>query len=342
MSSNVGNVSDVRRTLRSRSSRSSAGMNSGSSRSGPARPVRSTSSLFFFVLVSATIVVIGSTGPFAGVRAVLSDALSPVRSAGSTLVSPLSNLFDSVGSQQDLIDENLRLREENIDLKSRVALADDAIRQRRELLAMEKLTDITSLPSVVAEVVGGTTSNFDVTVQIDAGSSDGIRPGMPVVAGYGLVGRVTVVTRNSARVRLFTDGSMGVGVRLANSGEVGIIKGAGSGKEMRVNGIDPNTVVVPGELVTTSGLGDSRYPNGLALGRVVRATAASGQLEQEVVMMPFSDLDRVGLVRVLLWVPPDLVPSVPSTTRPPATTLPTGVSITLASGSAPAAVGSGG
>jgi rod shape-determining protein MreC len=314
----------------------------GRGRSSAARPTRSNSLLVFVVLIASTIVVIGSTGPFAGVRGALSDFLRPVKKVGATIGAPIANLFDSIGSHQDLVDENRRLRDQNADLESRVGLADDALRQRRELLELNKIVDATGLPSVASQVVSGSSSNFrDVTIEIDAGSDKGVREGMPVVAGLGLVGRVTVVTAKASRVRLFTDGSMGVGVRLANSGDVGVIRGAGANQDMTIGLIDPSTEVTVGELVLTSGLGSSRFPNNLALGRVKTAKVVPGELEQEVVMQPFIDLKRVGMVRVLLWVPAAPVPLVPPTTQATTTTtsvpLPTAVPPT-----ASAAGGAGG
>jgi rod shape-determining protein MreC len=307
----------------------------GRSRPSPTRPTRSNSLLIFILLIASTIVVIGSTGPFAGVRSTLSDFLRPVKNAGATIGAPIANLFDSIGSHQDLIDENRRLRDENADLASRAGLADDALRQRRELFELNKIVDTTGLPSVAAQVVSGSSSNFrDVTIEIDAGTNKGVREGMPVVAGLGLVGRVTVVTAKTSRVRLFTDGSMGVGVRLANSGEVGTIRGAGANQDMKIGLIDPSTEVTVGELVLTSGLGSSRFPNNLALGRVKSAKVVPGELEQDVVMQPFIDLKRVGLVRVLLWVPAPPVPLLPVTTQVTTTTttlpLPTAVPPTTA------------
>ncbi len=318
-------MSDTRGSIRRFSSRSSSG-----NRPGPARPTRSSTLLIFVVLISSTIIVIGSTSPFQGVRGTLADILRPVRTFGATIGAPIGNIFESVGSHQDLVNENRRLREENAELATKVGVAEDAIRQRRELLEMNDLDDPTALPSVVAEVVRGTTTNFgDATIEISVGSAKGVKEGMPVVAGLGLVGRVTVVTNDSARVRLFTDSSMGVGVRLGNSGEVGIIRGSGAGKEMVIELVEPPIDIEIGEPVFTAGLNNSRYPNGLQLGVISKAERVAGSLQQNVVMEPFTDLERVSLVKVLLWVPPTPVPMTAPTSVPPTSVAP---STTIASG----------
>jgi rod shape-determining protein MreC len=346
-------VFEDRRTTRRASKRSGsprlAGLGSRSasrSRGDSNRPTRSNSLLFFVALLATTLIVVGSTGPFAGVRGVFADLLGPVRSAGSAVFSPVTDFFGSVGSQRDLRRENQRLREENVELSSQVALSDDAMREREELLELNKIDDVRSLPQVVAQVVGGVTSNFDVTIQIDAGSDQGIKVGMPVVAGLSLIGRVTVVTGSSARVRLFTDTSVGVGVRLADSGKLGVIQGRGAGNEIQVALVDPSTKVRKGEYVITSGLATSRFPRGLLVGRVTRAEVVPGQLDQTVVIEPFTELDRIGFVKVLLWTPPELVNlTIPSTIPPstiPASTVPASSTIgsTDSGASASSVVGS--
>ena len=68
--------------------------------------------------------------------------------------------------------------------------------------------------SVVARVVRGATGNFDpYRIEIDKGSSSGIEAGMPVVNQAGLVGKVTRVLTNSARVMLIGSPAWGFGLK---------------------------------------------------------------------------------------------------------------------------------
>jgi rod shape-determining protein MreC len=296
-----------------------SGSRSSSSR-GPGRPARTRSSLTFFALVSVTLIVIGQSSPLAGVRGALGSVFAPIKSVGGTVAQPVSNLFEAIGTRNRLKDDNEDLRRRLNEAQSKLAAAEDALRERREVLAMDGLEEITSFKSVKARVATSSMDNFDVTIEIDRGTADGVREGMPVAAGYGLVGQVTVVAKNAARVRLFTDPESQVGVRHATSGVVGIIRGEGRDKPMQVSRIDTRAVVKPGDVMVTSGLTNSRFPAGLQVGTVVSTKLEQGKLEQTVIMKPFIELDRLTFVSVLLWTAPPPVPfekPVPTSTSVP-------------------------
>ncbi len=273
-----------------------------------------------------TLIVVGSSGPFAGIRGRLSDLFAPVRAAGGTITQPFGNFADSLRNHRKLRDENDDLRRRLTEAQTKIAIADDAVRERKEILAMNGLDEITSLKSIKARVATSSLDNFNATIEVDRGSNNGVKVGMPVAAGYGLVGRVVTVTPKASLVRLFTDPESEVGVRHANSGVIGIIRGEGLGKQMTVSRLDPNAVIKPGDVMMTSGLANVRYPAGLEVGTVVSAKVEQGKLEQTVVMQPFVELDRLTFVAILLWTPPPPVPfepPAPTIVVTPASTLPT-------------------
>jgi rod shape-determining protein MreC len=268
------------------------------------------------------LIVIGQSKPFSGVRGTLGSVFAPLRAAGETVTQPISNTFEAIGSRNELKDDNEDLRRRLNEAQSKLAAAEDALRERREVLAMEGLEEITSIKTVKARVSATAMDNFDVTIEIDRGSQHGVVEGMPVADGYGLVGQVTIVTKRSSRVRLFTDPASQIGVRHATSGVVGIIRGEGRGKAMQVSRIDPRATIKPGDVMVTSGLTNSRFPAGLQVGTVLSAKLEQGKLEQTVVMKPFIELDRLTFVSVLLWTAPPPVPfekPIPTSTIAPAT-----------------------
>ncbi len=277
------------------------------------------------ILVSATVLVLGSTPPFRAVRSAAADALSPLRSFGSTVTSPLRDWFGSVGDYKELRRENERLRGELDAYKGREAQVQDALRERRELANLSRLEVVDELPSVTARVYGASLSNFESTIEIDRGSTDGVDVGMPVVTGAGLVGRILSVNRGSARVVLLWDAESRTGVRLSRSGDVGVALGNAPGSPLGVVGIDPDTVIEPGESVVTAGMPGARYPAGIPVGTVRSATVRPGSLEQEVLVDPLAELGSVTFVKVLLWRPPapppvsgPSLPTVPAGDVPPA------------------------
>ena len=276
------------------------------------RSSRSGSLVTLLVLVSITVLVVGSTSPFAALRGRVSDAFGPVRRAGKAVTSPLGDVFGSATRYQKVRKDNDELRKQLAAAQGKLARVDDAVRERSELLALNGLADLDNIPKVNARVVGQPLGNFDVTIEIDAGSASGIREGMPVVTGAGLVGRVTVTTPHQARVLLITDAKSQVGVRLSRSGDVGVARGGSTDGLLGVDLIDPDTVIADHEVMVTSGLQNSRYPAGIPVGQVVKHSVDAVALQQNVTIKPLAAVDQLDFVQVLLWSETDTLPSSPS------------------------------
>lgn len=121
-------------------------------------------------------------------------------------------------------------------------------------------------------------------VVLDAGSAEGIKQGMPVVAPEGLLGTVSSVNKNSSRVRLLTHPNSAIAATIKNRKANGVLYGRNQ-KACELRFVDPEKVVKPGDLVTTSGL-DGRYPAGLTLGRVLQVKAPQDNVYSSVLVAP--------------------------------------------------------
>jgi rod shape-determining protein MreC len=153
-------------------------------------------------------------------------------------------------------------------------------------------------------VLSGPVSNFQHTIEIDKGSSAGVKVGMPVITGAGLVGRVEQVTNGRSVVRLITDPGLDVGVLLEHSRDVGVAHGDGDGRPLKLDrGIDPKTDIDRGEVAYTSGVDRSSFPPDIPVGTVTAVAMAGDQLQQNVELEPLADLDQLAFVRVMLWEP---------------------------------------
>ncbi len=144
--------------------------------------------------------------------------------------------------------------------------------------------------------------------KVDKGADAGIRVGMPVVTGAGLVGRIVEVGADRASVQLVTDPEFRVGVRLVTSQRFGTASGQGAGRDLLVDtGIEPgeDDADIPDvEIVTTSGIDDrSSFPALIPVGRVSRVREANGGLTVELFIEPLADLDELSFVDVLLTSP---------------------------------------
>jgi rod shape-determining protein MreC len=147
-------------------------------------------------------------------RSVFGLFLEPFDTAARAVSRPVVNAWNGVVNYDDLQRENEALRAEIDNQRGAEIEARAAILQYDELLSLSRLPGSGAYPSVTAAVQGAAPSNFQFTVEIDKGSIDGIRQGMPVVSSAGLVGKITEVFPNSSIVLLITDPDFAIGVKV--------------------------------------------------------------------------------------------------------------------------------
>lgn len=263
--------------------------------------------LLLLVLTSITAITLdfrgGGDGALESVRRGVRDVFAPVESAADTVFSPIGDFFGGLSRYSSVKAENAKLRRELDQARNENVRQAGAERDLQALMDLQNLEFAGNIPSVAARVISDAPSNFQMTVNIDRGSDQGIEKGMPVVAGAGLVGRVVDASRSTATVQLITDPGSNVGIRLQASGDVGVARGGGASQQMPVDLIDLGTKIDEGAAVVTSGLQQSVFPPDIPVGRVVKAKVAPGALQQEVTIEPVVDLRRLEFIRVLKWQP---------------------------------------
>jgi rod shape-determining protein MreC len=263
--------------------------------------------LVLLLLTSVTVITLDQRGQGSGAlesaRGTARDAFGSVESATSDVFSPVGDFFSGVFSYSDLKAENRRLRARLDQVRSKDVLAAETDNELRQLKANQNLAFASQIPAVAAQVVKTSPSNFQLAVEIDAGSAKGVAVDMPVVTGAGLVGKVIRVSSRRATLLLLTDRTFNVGVRLTNSQDTGAAKGNGPGKPLAIDLLYNSTVIKNNEVVVTSGLEGAVFPGGIPVGRVRTAKAVPSSLQQDVTMEPVVDLQRLSYVKVLQWTP---------------------------------------
>ena len=257
--------------------------------------------LALIVLTAVTLITLDvrGAGPISVVRGGAHDVVNPIASASDAAFSPVGDWIDGVTSATALKDENARLRRRLDSTRGRQASARAATEEIKELKKLLDLPFVEDADSVAAPVVDGAPSNFELTVQIGKGESDGVGVDMPVVTGAGLVGRVLEVSRDRSTVLLITDPQSGVGVRIEKSSATGVVKGRGDSNTVRADFVDPNADVTKGEVVYTSGQQNSPFPSAVPVGTVSKVTKTRGDLQQDILVKPLVDVSHLEYVKVL-------------------------------------------
>ncbi len=157
-----------------------------------------------------------------GVRRAFGAVFDPIQVSARVVTRPIENAWRGITEYGDLAEENRRLQELVDQQEGAFIAALATVRDAQELLALNGIDDLTEISSVTAQVVGEAPSNFSQTVEINQGSNDGLRVGMPVVNAGGLVGKVTQVFASRAIVLLATDATYAVPVQIINLPETEI------------------------------------------------------------------------------------------------------------------------
>jgi len=150
---------------------------------------------------------------------------------------------------------------------------------------------------IAATVIGREISPFLQYIIIDKGTEDGVRYGMPVVTQQGLVGRVDAVIAAAARVKLITDSTSVVNIRLQTAEIEAQLQGSLTG-DVFLDMIPLDEVIEPGDVVLTSGLGGN-YPPNIFVGQVLSTQRRENALFQTASVQPIVDFSSINAVLVV-------------------------------------------
>ena len=225
--------------------------------------------LFLILTASMLVLAMVTQQPWAaGLRGEAKALLEPLEAAMTGVADRVGAMTAGFGDTAALRAENQQLADQNAALRRQLA---ELQAEGVDNAALRQALDFQRSyghATVAAEVVGRGPDGFSLTLAIDRGSADGVRSGMVVVSGAGLVGRVREVGQHGAIVQTLADPQSRVSAFLSKSGLEGTVIGGTGDLDME---IDPRFGVAPasGEFVITSGIGGG-YPRGLVVGQVVR------------------------------------------------------------------------
>lgn len=152
-----------------------------------------------------------------GARTGFDYAFRPFEIAGEVVTRPVVRAWDGITRVDDLERENRRLRDELDAARGDILAAENALIENQDMRALLDLPSLAELGRVTCNTIGSSPSNDVQTVEIACGTVDGLQVGMPVTNAAGLVGKVTSVNRETALVRLLTDPSYHVWVKVVGT-----------------------------------------------------------------------------------------------------------------------------
>jgi rod shape-determining protein MreC len=280
---------------------------------------RSTRLLVLALLVTSLVTITvdfraGERGPLAAIGRIGASVVTPLQEAVTAVVRPVANFIGTLFRAGSLQEENAGLRQQIEEFTATQPYIQSVLRENERLRELLELEERLGFDLFGATVTGGSVSNFEWAVWVDKGSEDGVFVEQPVITGSGAVGQVVKVLPSQAKVVLIIDPESRIAVRLASSGETGVLVGQQE-EDLLVELIPPDTEVSPGEPVVTStyGPGLSIFPPEVPVGVVSRVVQDQAGLQLGVLVSPavdFSSLEFVALVRPEASAPEDREPPV--------------------------------
>lgn len=256
------------------------------------------SSLFLITLDLRGVNLAGS------LRSGVSTVTSPVENFFSRLFSPVGNFASDLrnfGQSKSKIAE----LEKQVDLlKSKEVLDEDLVGQLNQLKAVLDLAGRGGYKVVAAKVINrGSSASFKQTITLDVGSADGISRNMTVISDGGLVGVVKSVSSHSSIVLLMSDPTFKIGVRIAGTQSIGVISGQGGNKYL-LQLLDATGEIKVGDTLVARGSDGGRpFVPGVPVGVVTAVQSNTSSITQNADVEGISNLDRVGIVAVVVMAP---------------------------------------
>jgi rod shape-determining protein MreC len=247
-------------------------------------------------------------GPFHQVQRGVVAVFSPVQDGASRVLKPARDLVGWFGDTLHAKKQAAQLRKQRDALLKQVVGADAALSENRQLRGLVGLDSDIGLHRyrlVTARVIGRSPTVWYSQLEVDRGTSDGVRLGQPVVAGAGLVGKVTTVTGGSAVVTLISDHTSGVSAKvLDRAGDFGVVvPEVGNPGKLLIQTLPLRARIAAGDPVVTAGTRSTRYeslfPANIPIGTITRVNPSELALSQEAHLTPDADLRHLDFVQIL-------------------------------------------
>jgi rod shape-determining protein MreC len=236
--------------------------------------------------------------------------MEAIRSAISVVIYPIQYLVnlpvavghwmgESVSSREQLLEENERLRMQQLLFKAQLqklaALRIENVRLRELLQSSKKVGENV----LIAELLAIDLDPFSRQIVVNKGSNDSVYMGQPVLDAEGIMGQIVHVGPFSATVMLITDPNHAIPVHVNRNGLRAIALGTGAPDVLEIPYLPNSADIQKGDLLTSSGLG-GRFPADYPVARITKVEINPTQPYATVTAEPIALLERSREV-LLVW-----------------------------------------
>lgn len=240
--------------------------------------------------------------------------ITPIESAVAYVVIPIQsgvNIFGDwlkekvqfVKDIRDLeeINETLQTEVDQLQYENKILEQDEVELERlRTLYELDKR--YADYPKIGAQVIGKDPGNWYNIFMINKGTRDGLMVNMVVLAGNGLVGHITDVGPNFAKVQTIITDTCNVSSKIMRTSDLCVVKGdqtlVSDTAFCRVEYLADDANIVVGDEVVTSHLSDI-YPPGILLGTIMEIEDNPDEMTKTAILSPAVDFKHLEEVLVI-------------------------------------------
>ncbi|NBO38001.1 rod shape-determining protein MreC [bacterium] len=222
----------------------------------------------------------------------------PVETLFNVLIHQSTGLIRSYVDLRGARVEAERLKEENAKLSVKMQMLKEVENENERLQKLLNFVRQVSLKFVSGQVQSGDPSFLYKSIRLNRGESEGVLPGMGVVAAEGAVGVVMRTVGSYSDVLLLNDPNSNLDVIVARNRRRGMLEGS-SGQAMLFKYADRGSRVIVGDEIVTSGL-TGPFPRGIGVGKVSRIRVEPDGVTQVIEVEPAVNFAEVSEALILL------------------------------------------
>ena len=223
-------------------------------------------------------------------------AVRKVKSLAFGGFAAFTSVISDVVNIANVKSENTRLRKMNAELMLKISELRQYGIENSELKSLLALKDTTKYPLIPAAIISKSLSKYQNTITLNTGTKDGVKPGMPVINEFGLVGIVSSTSNDFSIVKTLKNTELKLTVKDERSRIDGIMKW--NGTNLVIIDVPKTYDVESGDRIITSNL-SSIIAVPLPVGVVIGLSKVETGIFNEVKVKPFVDFIRAEHVFVL-------------------------------------------
>ena len=259
----------------------------------------------FIAVIVVTLITAAATAFFGSADNAVASGIRTIFSPVQTVVSGAASSIDRfrifVMEMHGYKEENERLVSEIKELQKQNRSIEEYAKENDRLRNLLMFKEELTYNTVAAEIISYEPNNWYDTIVINRGTNDGLAVNNAVLTADGVVGKISEVGPNWARVTSILNTDNAMGVKVSRTGDIAVVEGdavLSNDQQCKMTFIDKGATMIVGDLLETSGSGGI-YPAGLKVGNIVDIKQDNAGILEYAIVEPSADFDNLYEVLVI-------------------------------------------